>query len=156
MKKTILLYICLALMFCITSGCSDQQNPSAEAEDIAVDVDIKEKMFIAQTNDIYLNTDEYMDKTIRYEGMYFSSVYQPTGEELSVVIRYGPGCCSDDGTAGFEVCWDDPDIVKPKNNDWVEAIGTLEEYEEEGNTYLRMRLQSLRVLFKRGAETVLQ
>ena len=42
----------------------------------------------------------------------------------------------------------------PKEKDWIEVIGTLRTYEEDGNTYLTLDVTSLKVLDKRGAETV--
>lgn len=114
---------------------------------------IKEKMFIAQTNDIYFNAEDYLGKTIKYEGIF--SVYEApeTGTKYYSVIRYGPGCCGVDANAGFEVCWDKG---YPDQGDWVEAVGVLEEFEENGYNYLRLALSSLTVLPTRGAEFVSQ
>jgi uncharacterized membrane protein YcgQ (UPF0703/DUF1980 family) len=112
---------------------------------------IKEKMFIAQTNDIYLNAEDYLGRPIRYEGIF--SVYEApeTGAKYYAVIRYGPGCCGIDANAGFEVIWAKP---YPNQGDWVEAVGVLEEYENDGHKYLRLALSSLTVLPVRGAEYV--
>ncbi|MCR1900154.1 hypothetical protein NSA47_14395 [Irregularibacter muris] len=114
-------------------------------------IEIKEKMFIAQTNDIYLNGEDYLGKTIKYEGIFDLFTWEETGETYYYVIRYGPGCCGTDGDAGFEVTWDGE---YPNQNDWVEAVGILETYEESGHQYLRLRLSSLKVLPTRGAEYV--
>ncbi len=115
--------------------------------------EIKEKMFIGQTNDIYQNPMDYMGKTIKYEGIFNTYEAPETGNVYYSVIRYGPGCCGTDANAGFEVEWDKK---YPKQNDWVEAIGVLGEYSEDGQKYLRLTLSSLKVLEKRGEETVLQ
>ena len=157
MKKMMVLLGMLVLAACLMTGCQSVPVSEAEAvEEIAYDVEIKEKMFIAQTNDIYLNINDYLGKTIKYEGMFFGTHYEPTDSMLYMVIRYGPGCCGDDGNAGFEVAWDNADIAVPSNNDWVEVIGELEEYDELGQRYFRLDVKSLRVLDERGAETVLQ
>lgn len=116
-------------------------------------VEIKEKLFIAQTNDIYFNAGDYLGKTIKYEGIFDVYEVPETGAKYYSVIRYGPGCCGVDANAGFEVCWDKD---YPAPNDWVEAVGVLEEYEEDGNKYLRLNLSSLQVLPTRGAEYVSQ
>jgi uncharacterized membrane protein YcgQ (UPF0703/DUF1980 family) len=116
-------------------------------------VEIKEKMFIAQTNDIYYNADDYLGKTIKYEGIFSAYEVPETGAKYYSVIRYGPGCCGIDANAGFEVAWDKE---YPGNDDWVEAIGILVEYEEDGYKYLRLALSSLSVLPERGAEYVSQ
>jgi uncharacterized membrane protein YcgQ (UPF0703/DUF1980 family) len=128
-------------------------------------IEIREKLFIAQTNDIYLNSEDYLGKTIRLEGLFKTEQYEGD-DPYCFVIRYGPGCCGYDGTAGFEVAWtprttDDPDanvLVPryPQEDDWVEAVGTLSSYEEDGYPYIYLQLASLTVKEDRGAEFVSQ
>jgi uncharacterized membrane protein YcgQ (UPF0703/DUF1980 family) len=119
-------------------------------------VEIREKMFIAQTNDVYLNPEEYLGKTIKLEGIFQTQSYSNTESPYYFVIRYGPGCCGNDGNAGFEVMWDQVDAVYPGENDWVEAIGVLGAYEEDGYPYICINLSSLKVLGTRGQEFVTQ
>jgi uncharacterized membrane protein YcgQ (UPF0703/DUF1980 family) len=120
-------------------------------------IEIKEKMFIAQTNDVYLNPEDYLGKTIKLEGLFKSEI----GYENSYcfVIRYGPGCCGYDGNAGFEVAWDNPSPdqgIYPEEDAWVEAMGTLKSYDENGFPYLYLSLASMTVKETRGAEFVSQ
>jgi len=119
-------------------------------------VEIKEKMFLAQVNDVYLNPEDYLGKTIKLEGIF----KEEQGHEKSYcfVIRYGPGCCGNDGNAGFEVAWTKEDERPyPAVDSWVEATGELKSYEEDGySRYLYLDLSSLNVLSSRGAEMVLQ
>jgi zinc transport system permease protein len=120
-------------------------------------VEIKEKMFIAQINDIYLNPEDYMGNTIKLEGLFVSEQYGD--EPYCFVIRYGPGCCGYDGNAGFEIAWDKQDVANktyPNNDDWVEAVGILQAYEEDGYPYLYLALSELNILDERGAEFVTQ
>ncbi|MDR1179148.1 MAG: metal ABC transporter permease [Spirochaetales bacterium] len=125
-------------------------------------IEIREKMFIAQTNEIYLNTTDYLGKTIRFEGLFQQEQYE--GRPYRYVFRYGPGCCGYDGNAGFEVSWQPrvpgshtlPLKPYPGQDDWVRAEGRLETYEEEGIPYLYLVLSSLTVLDIRGAEFVTQ
>jgi zinc transport system ATP-binding protein len=122
-------------------------------------VEIKEKMFIAQTNDIYLNAEDYLGKTIKLEGLFKKEQYDGTDAAYCFVLRYGPGCCGNDGNAGFEVAWDKEISAGnsyPNIDDWVEATGELKYYEEDGYPYLYIALSSLNVLDKRGAEYVTQ
>lgn len=128
----------------------DAQLPAINDSDV---IEIKEKMFIAQTNDIYINPEDYLGKTIRYEGIFDSYYYEEADMTYYYVIRYGPGCCGFDANAGFEVAWSGD---YPDKNDWVEVTGVLEEYEEDGNKYLRLNVSSLTVLDTRGAEYVYQ
>jgi uncharacterized membrane protein YcgQ (UPF0703/DUF1980 family) len=119
-------------------------------------VEIKEKMFIAQTNDVYLNPEDYLGKTIKLEGIFQTQSYSSTEPPYYFVIRYGPGCCGNDGNAGFEVMWEQADAVYPAENDWVEAVGVLGAYEEDGYPYICINLSSLTVLETRGQEFVTQ
>ncbi len=120
-------------------------------------VEISERLFIAQTNDIYINTEDYLGKTIKYEGIFKTMQWSQGDEEKTIyyVIRYGPGCCGYDGEAGFEVVWDgDGGSDWPQVDDWCEVVGVLEIYELDGWEYLRLVLSSLTVLEERGAEFV--
>jgi uncharacterized membrane protein YcgQ (UPF0703/DUF1980 family) len=131
---------------------------SADVRDRADEVvEIKEKMFVAQSNDVYYNADDYLGKTIKYEGMFQSYTDSASGITYYSVVRYGPGCCGVDANCGFEVLWSGDNTTKyPEINDWVEAVGILKEYEENGYMYLRLDLTSLTVLDVRGAEYVTQ
>jgi hypothetical protein len=122
-------------------------------------IEIKEKMFIAQINDVYLNADDYLGKTIKLQGIFKLEQYAGIDTFYCFVLRYGPGCCGTDGNAGFEVAWDRdtmPDKPYPNIDDWVEAVGVLKYYEEDGYPYLYLALSSLAVLDERGAEFVNQ
>ncbi|MDR1506830.1 MAG: metal ABC transporter permease [Treponema sp.] len=120
-------------------------------------IEIKEKMFIAQTNDIYLNAEDYVGKALRLEGLFKTDSFEDLSKTYCFVIRNGPGCCGNDGSAGFEVAW--PEGVRrpyPSVDDWVEAEGVLRFYEEDGYPYLYLALASLTVKQERGAEFVSQ
>jgi hypothetical protein len=134
-----------------------------------IDLEIKEKMFIAQTNDVYLNPEDYLGKTIKLEGLFKLEQYVGEDKRYCFVLRYGPGCCGNDGSAGFEVAWGRPQIYYPEpgkalpsgpdypvQNTWVEAVGVLDSYEEDGYPYLYLDLFSLTEKKDRGAEFVLQ
>ena len=162
MKKW-MIFLCIVAIS--LSGCTAAQENAERQPDesgavieetdfISADgdvIEIKERLFIAQTNDIYLNTEDYLGKTIKYEGLFKSYYWDVTETTYCYVIRYGPGCCSYDGEAGFEVMWDGP---WPEEDDWTEAVGILEKYEEDGYEYLRLQLTSLKVLEERGQEYV--
>lgn len=120
-------------------------------------IEIKEKMFITQVNDVYLNPQDYLGKTIKLEGV-FKNEKSYDGDQYCFVIRYGPGCCGNDGIVGFEIKWDEDNAKPyPKADSWVESTGVLKQYEADGySDYLYLDLVSLNVLNKRGAETVVQ
>jgi uncharacterized membrane protein YcgQ (UPF0703/DUF1980 family) len=146
---------------------ADPVKPGTAQSGAGKVIEIKEKMFIAQTNDIYLNPDDYLGKTIRLEGLFKTDYYAGEEAPYCFVLRYGPGCCGYDGSAGFEVAWtphtaqnDSPaNVLAPKypnEDDWVEAVGTLSSYEEDGYPYIYLQLASLTVKKDRGAEFVSQ
>jgi uncharacterized membrane protein YcgQ (UPF0703/DUF1980 family) len=122
-------------------------------------IEIREKMFATQINDVYLNAEDYLGKTIKLEGLFKSELYYGKEEPYCFVIRYGPGgCCGMDANVGFEVAWAKENAKPyPVVDSWVEATGVLKTYEEDGYAnYLYLDLSSLNVLSKRGAETVKQ
>jgi zinc transport system permease protein len=169
MKKAVLVSIAAVLLI---ASCSNKKNiasPASSAEFAAeetfsvqegVDVVIREKLFISQVNEVYLNRNDYFGKTIKLEGLFKSG--EAGGREYCYVIRNGPGCCGDDGQVGFEVSWDPPgeaaigERTYPKRNDWVEAQGVLSKYEEFGSSYMYLALSELNVLENRGKEFVAQ
>lgn len=98
---------------------------------------IREKLFITQINQIYLNIDEFLGKVIELEGFIDTQINNTTGKEEKFVMRLGPGCCAFDEFAGFVIKWD-KDF--PVDKQWVRLKGVLEQ-EGEGKTrqiYLRI------------------
>jgi hypothetical protein len=152
-KVSIVSLIAVLLLF----GCGNAKIISQKANTAEnTIIEIKEKMFIAQINDVYLNPEDYIGKTIKLEGLFKAEQYVENAPPYCFVLRYGPGCCGSDGNAGFEVAWDKQDKLYPNDDDWVEAVGVLATYEEDGYPYLYLALSSLTVLDERGAEFVTQ
>jgi len=135
-------------------SCAKKDGSSESANTI----EIKEKMFVAQVSDVYNNPDDYFGKTIKLEGILKKEQYYQDEDPYCFVIRYGPNCCGYDGNVGFEIRWDEENAQQyPEAESWVEAIGVLKSYEEDGYMqYLYLDLSSLNVLRKRGSEVVLQ
>lgn len=126
-----------------------QQMKESKNKDI---IEINEKVFITQINDIYYNFDDYKDKTIVVEGMYSVFESMLSDETSPVVYRNGPGCCNNDGWAGFLLKYDGKE---PKENDWIRVTGTPSlETTKEGYTNLFLNVSDLEVLNERGAELV--
>jgi uncharacterized membrane protein YcgQ (UPF0703/DUF1980 family) len=150
MKRTFVVLSAISFIFITVSAIVKTQNAAASSEKI---IEIKEKFFITQTNEIYYNADDYLGKIIKYEGIFDIYEIPETGIKRYLVLRYGPGCCGNDSMAGFEVVWDKK---YPNKHDWVEVSGVLEQYEEDGVHYLRLAVISLTALPRRGKETVLR
>ena len=131
----------------------DVQKPQMDGDM----VEITENLFLAQLNEVYLNQDDYIGKKIKYEGMFTQYSWEETGMTYYLVYRNSPGCCGTDGQAGFEVVRPEgSDMTYPAENDWCEVVGTLATYDENGQSYLHIVLDSLTVLDARGAEFVSQ
>lgn len=135
-------------------GGDTSESPTSTApvtpSDITVDYDISEKLYVTSINDIYTNTEDYLGKVLRLEGMYTAESY---GANIYYyVYRTGPGCCGNDGAmCGFEFIWNGE---MPKDNDWIRVTGELEEYYEGKDKYLHIICSSLEILDVRGAEVV--
>jgi len=115
-------------------------------------IEIRERMFATQVNDIYINARDYLGKTIKYEGIFV--VEQAGGESKYFVARNGPGgCCGDDAMVGFEIRGSDTEEF-PDGNSWVEVTGVLKEFAAGFQRYLYVELSSLVVLNRRGLEFV--
>jgi uncharacterized membrane protein YcgQ (UPF0703/DUF1980 family) len=146
------------------AGCdktkADEKSESVSygrAESDGGIIEIKEKMFLTQVNDVYLNADDYLGKTIKLEGIFKKQEWEE--DTYCYVLRYGPGCCGDDGNVGFEVKWpEDRMDVYPDDDSWVAAAGVLKagKMDTPPYQYLFLDLSSIDVLSKRGVETVRQ
>ena len=93
-------FLLLTVLFMLTIPACKNKSPQAESSETqkqkAADLptlEIKEKLFIAQTNDVYLNPDEYMGRRIRLEGLFKADSYVGSAQTYRFVLRYGPGCC---------------------------------------------------------------
>ena len=137
----LLLAACLLLMPATSGETADKAGKIIE---------IRDKMFITQTDDIYINIKDYVGRTVRYEGIYTTFPPMPGEERQHMVFRNAPGCCGNDGVAGFMVAWDRD---YPSPNDWVKVEGVLETLE---SGMPRVRLTALTVMEKRGQEFVTQ
>ncbi len=155
-----LLALCmvLALTGCTVDRAPQDSSPqdldapaSAAAPDSDV-VELTEDMYVTYINEIYTNSEDYLGRTIKLEGMFASAYDESSGANYTYVYRVGPGCCGNDGSmCGFEFTWGGE---MPENGDWIEVIGTLDEYEQNGVAYLTLRAKSVRKLDVRGAENV--
>ena len=145
-KISVTIILVLALLGAATS-CSRAGDENSQNRVI----EITERMFIGQVNEIYINRQGYLGKTVKIEGIFVQSEYE--GNWYYFVGRNGPGCCGTDGFVGFEVSWN-RNREYPAHDSWVEATGIMKE-DNQGN-YLYLDLVSLTVLEKRGREQVFQ
>jgi uncharacterized membrane protein YcgQ (UPF0703/DUF1980 family) len=106
---------------------------------------LKDRFFVQQVNDIYLNPDSYKDQIIKIEG-YFNKYLDEKNIERYVVYRRTAGCCGDDGSAGFEFAYRKEKLsFKPDQWILVEAR-VAERYVGE---YPKLFLEAISVVEKR-------
>ena len=141
MKKILILLIVAILLL---TGCGSDRN-----EDI---VELEERFFIAQFTHINQNADDYIGRTVRYEGLFRTIHWHATGEDYHMIVRLTEGCCSPEGVMGFEI---DLGNISPFADDaWVEVVGELEWYMVDDVRFLRLVATSVTELEERGTELV--
>lgn len=84
-------------------------------------LEITDNFFIEQTNDLYLNLNDYIGKTVKIEGLIYS-YKDSNGDICYAVVRNTPGCCGNDGLAGLDIRYDED---YPEEDTWVEVIGVI-------------------------------
>ena len=129
----IFLFIGLVVLLFGLVGCSENKN------DYASDViEITDRDFAMQIQEIQFSRQDFLGSTIRYEGMFLSSYW--AGETITFVARLEGGCC---GMYGFEVYLND--IPSFADETWVEVTGILEEFfvESVNNYLLRLNVISM-------------
>lgn len=104
-------------------------------------VEITDNLFIEQTNDLYLNLNDYIGKTIKIEGLIYS--YQDSnGDICYAVVRNTPGCCGNDGLAGLDIRYDED---YPEEDTWVEVIGVVGTDTMYGSKIPAIQVSSMRI-----------
>lgn len=149
----------LAMIEKYESGEIEQEPPRNQeyVEQPQIDIpegdilEIKDKMFLTQINDIYFNYERYKDKTIIVEGMftYLESYFD--NSKFPAVYRRGPGCCGNDGWGGFILDWKG---TYPELEAWIKVVGKPVIKEYKGYQDLYLEVVSLDVKQERGLEFV--
>ncbi|MCL1982344.1 MAG: hypothetical protein FWG53_04530 [Clostridiales bacterium] len=121
--------------------------------------EIQEQFFIQQFDDIYLNPDDYLGKTIKYEGLV--DMYQDFHDESIThyfIYRMSTGCCAvNPARAGFDIDYNGAEYPngKPGPDDWVAVEGTLSMFEyEDGVQDFVITDAKLTVKSERGEDMV--
>ena len=102
-----------------------------------VDIDISvmgSDMVYATVNQLMIDPNSYIGKTIKVEGMYYSSLYKETGKTYHfLLIQDAQACCKQ----GLEFVLAD-ESGYPEENQNATIVGTFETYEEDGATYCNL------------------
>lgn len=105
-------------------------------------------MVYAMVYQLMVNPEDYIGKTFRMKGNYYSGFYEPTSQYYHYcMIQDATACCSQ----GIEFVWDNGEHVYPEEypeqTTEIIVVGTFETYREDGDTnlYCRLRQASLEV-----------
>lgn len=102
-------------------------------------LEIGDSYFIQATNDVYVNLNTYIGKTIKVQGLIYS-YKDNNGDICYAVVRRTPGCCGADGLAGLDIRYDGE---YPEDNTWVTVIGVVDTDNVFGNKIPAIQVTSL-------------
>ena len=105
---------------------------------------IGDRFFVHQVHDIWMNTPQYLGRTIQYEGIFRIVNWRATGYD-HIVMRYTAGCCTRE-PIGFFILLSDSLYPFPPDHAWVEVTGVL----EETDGFLALNAISLIEMEERG------
>jgi len=109
---------------------------------------IGDRFFVNQVHDIFLNTPQYLGRTIRYEGIFRTVNWRAAGYD-HVVMRYVAGCCTRE-PIGFFILLPESFYPFPPDHAWVEITGVL----KESDGFLALNAISLVEMEERGFQFV--
>lgn len=126
---------------------SEYGKPEA---DRAVDIDLTKlssTMVYAEVNSIMMNPEKYLGKSIKIHGEYYARFYDPMQKFYHFVIIFDALACCEQGLefnmAGGNYAYPDD---YPPDATMVEIVGVFESYEEEGETWHRVRTEGIKIL----------
>jgi hypothetical protein len=138
----VLLFFCLFTALLIT-GCTE------DAHESDVDIDWSElslTMIEAEYTRILSNANDYSDKTIRANGLYYTLEFgNPANRFHYIIVIPGDECC----WMGLEFRRDDEYSFPadyPSQNAIIQITGTLRKNEEIGPSYLYIAVDDLLVI----------
>jgi len=105
---------------------------------------LKDRLFVQQVRDIYLNPQTYGDKIVQVEG-FFDKYIDENKQERYEVYRKTAGCCGDDGRAGFEFVYK-KEKLSFKTNEWILVEALVKERVIDG--YDHIYLEAISVVKK--------
>ena len=138
-------YALLCLFIFFTASCSKKlNNPGLPNGNADVDLTVlSSTMVYAEVYNIMTNPDNYLGKTIKAKGLYYSVYYEETDAHYHfVLIADAASCC----TQGFEFIWNGSHVYPgdyPEEQAEIEITGVFDSYDELGNTYYYLSVDEL-------------
>ena len=137
----------ISFILLLIAGCSgtagDNISNTGRTETDGVDIDLSvlsNIMVQAEVNNIYTNSSDYIGKTIKVTGPYYSQYWQETGLTYHyVMIVEGDACCR----LGLEF-----KIAGnfPQQDTMIEVTGVLGKYTELKSTFIYISADSMTIL----------
>lgn len=136
-----------------TGSPPETEEPSARTEenkgDPNVDLDLtvlSSTMVFGQVFSLMLEPEDYLGKTLKVQGEYYSEYYEPAQQRYHfIIITDATLCCSQ----GIEFIYlgnhTYPDDY-PENHTEIEITGVFTGYEEEGHPYYRLETDTIKVV----------
>jgi len=135
MKRLILGTLVALLTTFVLVGCGSDDDT----------VVISERFFANEMQEVVLNHQQYLGRTIQFEGMF--RTISVSDVDRFLVMRYHDGCCGEE-PVGLEVILGD---FEPFAQDaWVEVTGIL----EVAGGFLVLEVTNIRELSVRGREVI--
>jgi uncharacterized membrane protein YcgQ (UPF0703/DUF1980 family) len=175
MKKYIALVLSVVVCLVLITGCgsdasaedtsqaadSSTTEPSTGTTNTAeaarqkrASQNIQGTLFVEQCNDVYLNPEDYDGKSVKIEGLMDIYPSEEDGTTTYGVFRYGPGCCGNDGVAGFQLHTSKE--LTFQSEDWIEVNGTFRVAEDEGVITVVIETEDITLKAEQGTEFVIQ
>ena len=139
----------------IIKKVSDGTVYAIKDETINPDIILKDNLFDTTINDLNINKDKYIGKTVQIDGMYLTSgTYTFVGRySTSNLCPYCPT-----GYSYMEYEWKGDEIPLVEEDSWIRIIGELKNGTDtsygEPFDYLYIDAQSIEVMNEKGQETV--
>ncbi len=145
--------LCLALAGCSARAATPESTlmarPSPSQSEAGIDVDLTQlgaNMVYAQVSNMMQSPDNYLGKTIRMSGPYYSYYFDQTKNVYHyVIIEDAAACCAQ----GLEFIWNGEHLFPedyPPDDARVEMTGVYNKYEELGITYYYLAVDDVIVL----------
>ncbi len=129
-----------------TASQPSQEEINAESlksQTEGVDVDLtalSSTMVYAEVYNMMVTPEEYLGKNIRMSGEYNMSYYEETDQNYHfVIINDALECCQ----SGLEFSLNDEAVAYPENGEVVEVTGVFDSYEELGQTYYYLKVDTV-------------
>jgi uncharacterized membrane protein YcgQ (UPF0703/DUF1980 family) len=137
-----------------TTSSTDTTTTAEAARQKRASQNIQGTLFVEQCNDVYLNPEDYDGKSVKIEGLMDIYPSEEDGTTTYGIFRYGPGCCGNDGVAGFQL--QTTMALSFQSEDWIEVNGIFRVIETDGVITVVIETEDVTLKEKQGTEFVVQ